>query len=517
MSISKPFGALHSTVIGLPWINVSTFNLLKYILMTYFIGLIWDIAHGRAVEMKRYLSLWYTGEFSVATWGRSRNNLFTGSNFENLFAELRLRFFSPKGQSEEKQDDVLQAVHSKVSKVRCLLIEILIIGLIFIVIVAEATSEFFTNSEEIVIFTFANRTSTARINSSKILSNWDQKYSLVSDLLFIRQCTEHKGNQTFVTRPNFVVEGGAFYGSHGMTPTYNLSLMCLYDEHSKPAKIEVHHTFIEPQKLPADLEGTETFTSDNVQHKYYHSRFIKELKTPHFSNATAPKTKRLDNEKILLFELDGRNYSCTTSQTWCVRDTGNSYEIIYVACEGGCFGSNERRYIDRNATMFLGVMPIRINYSTMSMLAEDAYMRRPPRQGNSLRDIEENINLLALGYTFGWTNQELRNQSVIVNRTVRIIPTIQIGYLVSLAVIVLCSFFVVCCHAFFSRKGKVTGLVGEHAFIDRWHGHLERDGMCDRIQNRTRIIVFGSYPGVGHLQPAVGLNAKPLSQINIMK
>lgn len=76
------------TVFTLRYVTVPVFNLGKYFIMTYFVGLLWDAAYTSALEMKRYMSLHYAGAFSVSRWGRSGNNLFSGRNFVIFLAFL---------------------------------------------------------------------------------------------------------------------------------------------------------------------------------------------------------------------------------------------------------------------------------------------------------------------------------------------------------------------------------------------------------------------------------------------
>lgn len=84
--------SMDTTVLTLERANVPAFNLAKYFLMTYFVGLLWDVAHYTALEFKRYLSLYYTDRFYVSRWGRSRNHLFSGSTSELIFSAIRRRF-----------------------------------------------------------------------------------------------------------------------------------------------------------------------------------------------------------------------------------------------------------------------------------------------------------------------------------------------------------------------------------------------------------------------------------------
>lgn len=84
------FERLGTIVITLRYVKVPLFNLGKYVIMAYFIGLLWDFAYLATLETKRYLSLHYTGGFSVSRWGHSRNNLFSGSNFELFFRCISL-------------------------------------------------------------------------------------------------------------------------------------------------------------------------------------------------------------------------------------------------------------------------------------------------------------------------------------------------------------------------------------------------------------------------------------------
>ncbi len=519
MPVFYQFAKQNANEFVIPWISIPVFNLAKYVLMTYIIGLVWDFAYIRVVETKRYLSLLYTGKFSVARFGRSRNNLFSGSNFETICSMLRERFlFFVQEDCEEDDAPPDRNPQTRLSP-RCILFEVATLSIILLLICAEAASEVYTSSVVQPKLKIENRSSPVRRNTSEVLFDTVYNSSLFTDITFVRRCLIlNENGQRYVTRPNIIAESGKFNPSQSEIPTYDLTKLCFFDQGDRFAFREVKHTLFESQKSHGRLDKFLSHTG--MISSFIDVDVLGRLEVPHFSNVSLSKEEKLRRYfHLLLVKLNGITYTCTRIHEWCVRIHENAYEVIILS-----YGQELNAVYQRNRTRsILDYMkkvevlpPFRISFETLPLLATDRFMMRPRTRGPYLSDIEEVINVLAVGYTYGWTTEELKNHEVIVEKKDVIVPTVQVGYVVALCIIVLCSCLILVAHEFASRSRKIIDLVGEHAFIDRWHGHLARDGKWSRTHGRTKLIVCSSDPSVGHLQPAVGGNASAMSNIGKM-
>ncbi len=257
--------------------------------------------------------------FSVAAWGRSRNHLFSGSNFETLWTALRRPFaLTGKQQRVETSD---RKTEGRVS-FQCTLMEIMSLGLIAFIAFAEGASQLFTDNVQHTTITFAFRNATVRSNNSMILQHLSpgnprkppqEIYSRDADVLFSRRCAMYEEGTAYITKPNLIVEatfpswGGKFFS------LYNMSAMCLYDEEDKEARNAVIHTLFERQRNKNISTGIQQCSTLNLKLKKYQVGSAKIVSVPHFSDLpkTTPTAAELQRPRLLLLELDGQNFTCT--------------------------------------------------------------------------------------------------------------------------------------------------------------------------------------------------------------
>lgn len=431
-----------------------------------------------------------------------------GSNFELLISSVRS---SSRGGGKTSEVPPLDTERSSfegniqrpfTASWRGTSFEIGVLLLIGIVVACEAASELFTDTMKLPVLTYANATVPVRAMTFKIFQNPEQNYSAQSDLLFLHRCASYEGNRTFVTPPNFIQVQGGFEKSHGIIPRFNFSTICLFDERNTSMKVEATHTKIALQKQASELARNETVTIDDIQHKMYSVKRLTTIGVPLFS-----KLKPLNEEpSLLLVEINGARYTCTNARNeWCVRTVGthnDTYEVIYPRYRDGqseYFGT--KRLGTDVVPGVEGVLPIRVPTATWPLLANDRYMLRPERAGRTMEDIEDNLSIITIGCNWGWTTQDVKEQEAIVGRMEKIVPTVQVGYAVALGVILFVSVGVIILASAARRGRKINGLVGEHAFIDRWTGHLAPDDSGNHIGGRTQLVVVKAGDGVWHIQP----------------
>lgn len=533
--------SLGTTILTLHNVSIPVFNLAKYFLMTYFVGLIWDAAYIAALETKRYLSLKYTGGFSVSTWGRSRNNLFSGSNFELIFAWTGNRNRGSdrvigKGQLG-KIDPVLEKPVEKAPSLgwRGIWFELGILALIFLVVCCEAASELYTDSTDYDQIVYRNANVPVRELSSKVILS--KNYAAISDILLVRRCAQNEESYSIVIRPNLVVEKGNF--AFNRIPHYKQKVMCLFDKKvSSFSTVKFSHRY-------TTLEGAEKLTSENIEklrklhdifdqklpdgdvpHALYEFRVVGTAAIPHFSQRK-PITK---SEHLLSVFINGRRYTCTKINVWCIARVDDAYQVVYpqfrtdAGSRGDAARTSEANWTNVTAgtnSLEYAVQPIRVPVKAWPKLAHDRYMMRPLRGGSTSMDIIENLQVITIGYNWGWTTKKLEQREAIVSHTPIIVPTVQLGYVVSFAVVIIVSVILLCSTAVLARRRKIRGLVGEYAFVDRWHGHIEADGCGDGcgagLLGRNRLIVAKTSGDAGHLQPPAGKRATPLTAIDKME
>lgn len=503
---------LSTTVFVLRYVNVPVFNLGKYFVMTYFVGLLWDAANIAALETKRYMSLHFTGGFHVSQWGRSRNNLFSGSNFELIAASLRARFRN-KGkivdQGNRLDPDLPtlgEPVEKQVSRWQGVCFELAVILLVLTVVGSEAASELYTDTTELAIARFELRNMSFRSNSSSVLrtdgamQEVDRKlnasrrvYNRALDYRITARCVQKVASGFVVTRPNAVITH-----HHNV----NDSLLCLYDE--KQAGSHVKFTYLEPKRSGE-----------------YTLNYVDEVSLPHFSKL---KTSPMNTRHLVLMDIGGTRFTCTKYNLWCVTTFANKggdlyYRALYFIAREGRF-YNRDVFWRRKTHARLILHEVHVLTKMWPLLARDRYMLRPRGKFHESQ-LQENLFAITVGYNWGWGTYGIHEGEALVEFDRKIVPTIQRGYIAALAIIVAASGFLLFIHSALSHRRKIRGLVGEHAFIDRWHGHADAEGFGDgygaSLWGRNKLIVVQIDKGVGHLQPATGKQEIPLRAVDKME
>lgn len=500
---------LSTTVFVLQNVNVPVFNLAKYFVMTYFVGLLWDVANVAALEMKRYMSLNFTGGFYVSQWGRSRNNLFSGSNFELIAAFLRARFSKKRkavdpgmrldpalatiGESFEKQTSYWQGV--------CF--EIGVIVLILTVVSSEAASELFTDTIELAVPRFERRNMSFRANSSFVLHSDGgiqdidgsrnasrQVYNRELDYRIIARCVRQMGSEFIVARPNAVMTHGS---------NVNDSLLCFYDDKDP-------HSHVKLSYLTAGARGVYTLN------------YVDEVSQPHFSEL---KPSATNTRHLVLMDIAGKRFTCTKFNLWCVTAFTNPngdkyYRVLYFIAREGRY-HNRDVFWRRKTLTRERLLEVHVPTHMWPRMARDRYMLRP-RQTTR---VQENLFALTIGYNWGWGTYGVAEGDALMYFDRRIAPTIQRGYIAALTGIVSASALLLLVHSILRRRRKIRGLVGEHAFVDRWYGHSGPEGVGDghgaSLCGRNKLVVVQIDKGVGHLQPATGARETPLRALHKME
>ncbi len=165
----------------------------------------------------------------------------------------------------------------------------------------------------------------------------------------------------------------------------------------------------------------------------------------HFSNISQSIVDFRRDYHLFLVEFNGIKDTCTRIYTWCVRIHENSYEVtfpIFAAELGEMYRRNKIWSSFYSTKSFSAVPPLLINFDTLPLLATDRFMMRLKSRGPFISDVEDDIHILAVGYTYGSATEELKNKSVIIEKDFYIMPTVEVGYIASLCTIVLTACFI---------------------------------------------------------------------------
>ncbi len=129
---------------------------------------------------------------------------------------------------------------------------------------------------------------------------------------------------------------------------------------------------------------------------------------------------------LLLLELNGKNYTCTSFNPWCIRSVDDQCEILFPGNKGlNDYLGNKRASLNSSLKSFWVVMPVNISKKSVPLLSQDRYMMRPPRQRMQTSDLEEHVNILIIGYNFGWGMQIVEDKLAVVAVNEKIVPVIK--------------------------------------------------------------------------------------------
>lgn len=482
-------------------LTVPYFNILKYFFMTYIVGFLWDIAYNAIRERRRYQDRQDFEPFGARTNFTTRNHLFETlwiqwkgvckpqerhmnsktSNNSNV-PEMNKQFSKNDDASDgsvlgkisggktgsEPAQETLHLQKSKERTRRSLLKQksrsVGLCIIVLIVILFEASSELFTDTEQRTSYKYEARRTLDQLRSSAAATHMFYYSPEISQLHLLR-CSRPgvAAGSTVIWKANIIVESGTFDPSHNSYPEINKSVLCKHDKTKSIAEQTLIHTPIAPQKT--SFEGKETFEVGDILHRVNDVKFVRELQTPLFFTGKPPQNrfepsflKTINGPSLLRFSedlvrlvhlrIDGSDFTCTTKHPWCIREIGNVYEILYPNDpDYSKFG----QFINANmsSNSFKSVWPINVTQSSFKRMKEDPYMQRPPFDHEIARlpyptrkkqaMIEENLLMAAYGYNFGWISGSIVNGFVIVSEFTMTVPVVNIGFIISISVIVLIS------------------------------------------------------------------------------
>lgn len=366
----------------------------------------------------------------------------------------------------------------------------------------------YTDSTSLVFPKYESAFVPVRANSSELINS--TRYSSSAEHLFVRRCIKFSQSSTLVTRPNLVAAQGFSAPTNNRPVNYNKTLLCLSDD--KKNNSQVNFQF-RSRSLTKSIRSF-----GKIEIKIYNIKHLGEIDLPHFSKLQ-PVAR--NTRKVVLLSIEGSLFSCSSWNEWCatllptVGAKNAEYSVIYPVFDGR--NSPETFDLKYFSTVMQGTHPINVSVAMRPKLSQDRFMMRPKRTGAGPDSIVTNLQVITKGYNWGLTTRQLEEKEALVGLITKIVPTVQLGYLVALSIIISMSGCLLAIGAALTRRRKIRGLVGEHAFLDRWNGHLEGNGDSDRLHGRTQLVVVRAGEGVGQLQPSVSRQAVPLSAIDKMK